>query len=98
MNPDPHDPHPGPHSSHERGAHAHAHASPAGNATPASSAAQAPSAGLDAGTIYTCPMHPEIRQPAPGKKETTNIKTNAAITGNFMVLTSLMMQRAALIA
>jgi P-type Cu+ transporter len=38
---------------HEHHAHAHAHVSP----TPA---------GAPAGTIYTCPMHPQIRQQGPG--------------------------------
>src|SRR5256886_7480688 len=29
-------------------------------------AQQAPSAPLAAGTVYTCPMHPEVRQLGPG--------------------------------
>ena len=32
----------------------------------AHSQAAAPAAPLPAGTVYTCPMHPEIRQPNPG--------------------------------
>ncbi|MBL8339317.1 MAG: cadmium-translocating P-type ATPase [Rhodoferax sp.] len=32
----------------------------------AHSDAAAPAAPLPAGTVYTCPMHPEIRQPRPG--------------------------------
>ncbi len=32
----------------------------------AHSQAAAPAAPLPAGTVYTCPMHPEIRQPSPG--------------------------------
>lgn len=32
----------------------------------ADSHAAAPAAPLPAGTVYTCPMHPEIRQPNPG--------------------------------
>jgi hypothetical protein len=29
--------------------------------------ASATAAGLDAEVIYTCPMHPEVRSPVPGK-------------------------------
>jgi Cu+-exporting ATPase len=44
---------------HSRGAHHHEH--PKFDLQP-----EAPAAPAAAGTIYTCPMHPEIRQPAPG--------------------------------
>lgn len=33
----------------------------------ASGPASAPTASADSGTIYTCPMHPNIRQPSPGR-------------------------------
>lgn len=54
---------------HEVHAHSHEHSGRApgnghchhGHAAPQATAPDAP-----AGTIYTCPMHPEIRQPAPG--------------------------------
>ncbi len=40
---------------------------PAGGAGPAGSkAAQAPASDIEAGSLYTCPMHPEIRQAGPG--------------------------------
>ncbi|HJV02895.1 MAG TPA: heavy metal translocating P-type ATPase [Burkholderiaceae bacterium] len=43
------------------------HAVPAPAPSPGARAARAASAAPDApGTIYTCPMHPEIRQPQPG--------------------------------
>ena len=48
----------GAHAGHARHAHAHAHAPMPGNVAPA------PADG--APTIYTCPMHPEIRQDHPG--------------------------------
>ena len=41
--------------------HAPHHHHPAGHSQPA-----APAAPLPVGTVYTCPMHPEIRQPHPG--------------------------------
>ena len=41
--------------------HAPHHHHPAGPSQPA-----APAAPLPVGTVYTCPMHPEIRQPHPG--------------------------------
>ena len=37
-----------------------------GHAAPAASASQAMGAPSRAGTVYTCPMHPEIRQDHPG--------------------------------
>jgi Cu+-exporting ATPase len=53
------------HSSHGHGQDAHAHhrqhEPPPGRPDEAAAAAPQPE-----GTIYTCPMHPEIRQPAPG--------------------------------
>src|SRR5438105_3466272 len=42
---------------HHHGAHCHGHE--AGSAEP-------PQAPVPAGTIYTCPMHPEVRQIGPG--------------------------------
>lgn len=41
------------------------HADPMAYTEPEAAAAE-PSAPMPEGTIYTCPMHPEIRQPAPG--------------------------------
>ena len=41
--------------------HAPHHHHPSGHSQPA-----APAAPLPVGTVYTCPMHPEIRQPHPG--------------------------------
>jgi Cu+-exporting ATPase len=41
--------------------HAPHHHHPAGHSQPA-----APAVPLPVGTVYTCPMHPEIRQPHPG--------------------------------
>src|SRR5512134_1156029 len=40
------------------------HNAGAGHTAPASTAAPSPPAAP--GTIYTCPMHPQVRQPAPG--------------------------------
>ncbi len=51
--------HSDPHAQHQHHGHAqchaHAHAQP-----------PAPAQAQPAGTIYTCPMHPQIRQPRPG--------------------------------
>lgn len=44
--------------------HLHRHGHAAGEQTPAASAAAPMEA--PAGTIYTCPMHPEVRQDHPG--------------------------------
>lgn len=46
------------HATHDHASHAHAHQEPA---TP-----EGPAAATPEGTIYTCPMHPEIRLPQPG--------------------------------
>src|SRR5690606_12906109 len=52
------------------GSHAHAGAhEPAATRPPPGAAERAPSGvpkEVPAGTIYTCPMHPEIRQVGPG--------------------------------
>jgi Cu+-exporting ATPase len=45
---------------HSQGGHAHHHDQGHGAAQPAPAAAGAPA------TMYTCPMHPQIRQPLPG--------------------------------
>ena len=45
--------------------HHHAHAHPPRVGTPQDASLKGPAA--PAGTIYTCPMHPEIRQDHPGK-------------------------------
>lgn len=51
------------HGAHAHHGHEHHHAPPSGQPAPAAPpAAAAPAAG----TIYTCPMHPEIRQDHPG--------------------------------
>jgi len=42
-------------------AHGHDHG---GHSSAAASAV--PTSSIEAGTIYTCPMHPEVRQPGPG--------------------------------
>lgn len=34
---------------------------------PASAPEKAPSTKPDSTTVYTCPMHPEVRQPGPGR-------------------------------
>jgi Cu+-exporting ATPase len=64
-------PTPRPQAANAHGAHAHGHA--AGHAAHVSvgdigkgRAAPAPVAAPDGATIYTCPMHPQIRQPRPG--------------------------------
>ena len=44
--------------------HGHDHSVAPGNV--AASVPDTPASAAPAGTIYTCPMHPEIRQPAPG--------------------------------
>jgi len=44
--------------------HAHGHGSDEGHRSPEPAAA--PVAAAPAGTIYTCPMHPEVRQDHPG--------------------------------
>ena len=50
------------HQHHHEGHHGHpAHRAGPGEAAGAASATQAPD-----GAVYTCPMHPQIRQPAPG--------------------------------
>jgi Cu+-exporting ATPase len=46
------------HGGHNHGAHGHSSAGPAAQAPPSEPA--------PAGTIYTCPMHPQIRQDHPG--------------------------------
>ena len=45
------------HEGHDHGAHGHVSSAPAG---------RAPSKPAPKGAIYTCPMHPEIRQDHPG--------------------------------
>jgi P-type Cu+ transporter len=52
-----------PHAHHHHGGHEHH-----GHPDHSSAAAAAPAREYPApeGTIYTCPMHPQIRQPAPG--------------------------------
>jgi Cu+-exporting ATPase len=57
----PHDPHHHHHHDHSHHGH-HGHAATA----PAPPAADAVAPPADGATIYTCPMHPEIRQDAPG--------------------------------
>jgi P-type Cu+ transporter len=52
--------------SHHKGHGAHAHHHPAGDEPPRRPGEEAPPAPQPEGTIYTCPMHPEIRQAAPG--------------------------------
>lgn len=46
--------------------HAHSHHHPTQHAHQARPAQQPAPAALPAGTIYTCPMHPEVRQDHPG--------------------------------
>ena len=46
--------------------HCHHHGDAHGESAPASPVAGAPPASNDAGTRYTCPMHPEIVRNAPG--------------------------------
>ncbi len=47
--------------------HCHHHSQAHGdNVAPASALATAPSSTANSGTIYTCPMHPEVRQAGPG--------------------------------
>ncbi len=53
----------GPAAQHQHGEHAHHHHHAAAEAVAPTPQAQPAAAE---GTIYTCPMHPEIRQPAPG--------------------------------
>nr|WP_255440537.1 copper-translocating P-type ATPase [Caenimonas sedimenti] len=55
---------PGPASSGQEG-HV-GHGGHAGHAGHAASAEQAPAAPAQAGSIYVCPMHPEVRRDAPG--------------------------------
>jgi P-type Cu+ transporter len=69
----PHEPHavgdPGTAHDHHRHHHGHHHQAdrpPAGNTAPAAAPATADAAGAISGTVYTCPMHPEIRQDHPG--------------------------------
>jgi len=52
----------GHHGHHEARQEPRAH----GAADPAAAPAPAPAGGQQAGTIYTCPMHPQIRQDHPG--------------------------------
>src|SRR5512133_1784625 len=47
-----------PHTGHEHHGHEHGHPLPASRPSPVTAA--------PAGTIYTCPMHPQIRQDHPG--------------------------------
>lgn len=51
------------HGAHAHHGHEHHNAPPSGQPAPAAPPAEVPPA---AGTIYTCPMHPEIRQDHPG--------------------------------
>ena len=53
------------HHTHRQHQHEHAHHHHAGH-TPDASAPPAPTDGLSSKTIYTCPMHPQIRQNGPG--------------------------------
>jgi P-type Cu+ transporter len=53
------------HAMHEAHDHAHHHSHDHGHA-PAQTQAAAPTSQPAEGAIYTCPMHPEIRQPSPG--------------------------------
>ncbi len=51
---------------HDHAAHRHAPAHEQPAATPQGSPSAPAASSEVAGTIYTCPMHPEIRQPQPG--------------------------------
>jgi Cu+-exporting ATPase len=62
-----HDHHGHDHRGHEHHGHEHGHAH--GNTPPAGHGAQqaeSPAGAVPAGTVYTCPMHPEVRQDHPG--------------------------------
>jgi Cu+-exporting ATPase len=55
------------HHGHEH--HGHEHGHPHGNTPPGGHGAhqaESPAAAVPDGTVYTCPMHPEVRQDHPG--------------------------------
>ncbi len=52
-----------PEHGHEHHGHGHGHGHTHGNARPGGPGAQQPP---PSGTVYTCPMHPEVRQDHPG--------------------------------